>query len=221
MRDIKKYVDGLFVKYKMTKETEELREEISSNLEARIKDNMDNGLDYSQAYDEAIKNIDSIDMFIDGNKKIYINGFKKELAQIAVLYILIGWIITIPLRLNFTIIISEIFAVALVGVGYIYLSMSYKNYDGYLTETSVININKIYNLKKYTWIIWWIYIISNTIYNVGIHFASNIWFSRQIHIDGPFQFARLIVSFTLPLFSIVVPLLVSRAYKLLNEYEVN
>lgn len=222
MRDVEKYVDNLFKGYKKTEEIEELHREILTNLEARIKDNMDRGLDYNSAYDEAIKNIKNVDIFIDGNKEIYINRFKKKLSEIAMIYILLGWIITIPLRLNITLIkINTIFTIGAIFIGLIYLYMSSKKDDEYLDSTTVVNSNKLKRLKKYIWIIWSIFIILQTFSHIGIYFGSNIWFSTQIRIDGPYEFAILTVNFILPLLSIIIPLFISKAYNLLNKYEVN
>lgn len=221
MKDLEKYVDRLFENYKKTEETEDLREEILSNLEARIKDNMDSGLEYKKAYKEAIKNIQSIDMFIDDNKKIYINRFKKELAQIGVLYALIGWILTIPLRLIFKSTVNNIFMIALICTGIIYLFMIYKKDDEYLSQTSTIDMNDINTIKNYTWIVWGIFVLLIMIVNFGVRFASNIWFSRPIRIDGPYQFAMIAGGFFIPLLSIIIPLFINRACKLINEYEVN
>ncbi|WP_315121195.1 permease prefix domain 1-containing protein [uncultured Clostridium sp.] len=221
MKDLEKYVDGLFANYKKTKDIEDLREEILSNLEARIKDNMDSGLDYKEAYDEAVKNIESIDMFIDDNKEIYINKFKRELAQIGVLYALIGWIFTIPLRLIFRSMINNIFMIALICIGIIYLFMIYKKDDEYLSKTSIIDMHDINTLKRYTWIIWGIFMSLMTLVNFALRFASNVWFSRPVRIDGPYQFAMIVGSFFIPLLSIVIPLFINRACKLINEYEVN
>ncbi|MEW9095910.1 MAG: permease prefix domain 1-containing protein [Clostridiaceae bacterium] len=221
MKDLEQYVDGLFANYKKTKETEDLREEIFSNLEARIKDNMASGLEYKKAYKEAIKNIESIDMFIDDNKKIYVNRFKKELAQIGVLYALIGWIFTIPLRVVFRSIVNNIFMIALICTGIIYLFMIYKKDDEYLNKTSIIDMHDINTLKRYTWIVWGIFILLIMIVNFGARFASNIWFSRPVRIDGPYQFAMIVGSFFMPLLSIVIPLFINRGCKLINEYEVD
>lgn len=221
MRDVENYVETLFRNYKKTKEIEDLREEVLSNLQARIKDNMDNGLDYHKAYEEAIKNINNIDMLIDGNRKIYINAFKKEMVQVGILYTLIAWIITIPLRLiSISIIVNIIFMIALIVTGLLYILFYNRMQEEELYKTMVININKLEKARKYTWILWILFMVLISLFTFALHFASNLWFSRPIHISGPYQFALIALRFLIPLMSIIIPLLINKAYKLINEYEV-
>lgn len=222
MRDVESYVEGLFRKYKRTREIDDLHEEVLSNLQARIKDNMDNGLDYNKAYEEAIKNINDIDMLIDGNRKIYINAFKKEMVQVGILYTLITWIITIPLRLNIMfMLVNTMFMIAVIVFGLLYILFYNRMQEKDLNKIIVFNTNKLKKARKYTWIIWSLFMVLTILLTFSLHFASNIWFSRPIHINGPYEFAIIALRFFIPLVSIIIPLFINKAYKLINEYEVS
>ncbi len=182
---------------------------------------MDNGLDYPEAYEEAIKNINNIDMLIDGNRKIYINAFKKEMVQVGILYTLIAWIITIPLRLiSISMLVNAIFMIALMVTGLLYILFYNRMEEEELNKTMVININKLKKARKYTWILWILFMILTSFFTFALNFASNFWFSRPIHINGPYQFALIALRFLIPLMSIIIPLFINKSYKLINEYEV-
>ncbi|NLA11929.1 MAG: hypothetical protein GX883_07385, partial [Firmicutes bacterium] len=49
MDELRKYVDSLFARYKMTGEVAELKEEILGNLEARVADYLGEGMTSSEA----------------------------------------------------------------------------------------------------------------------------------------------------------------------------
>lgn len=221
MRDVDAYVDKLFSKYKNNDEIIDLKEEIAGNLKARIEDSMAQGLTYEKAYKEAVKDLGRVEDYIPGSKRIYINAYKKEMLQISILYILILWIITIPLRLSYSLMMINIsLAIILIILGLLSLVVYSRKDKKFYEETSSINTLKIYKIKKFTWLIWWFFIIITTGFNFSVRFASNIWFSRPIRIQGPYQFAVLASSFLLPFLTLVIPLIVSKAYKIIQNHEV-
>lgn len=221
MNSIQDHVDILFKGYGKSNEIQELREEIISNLEAKVTDLTSNGMDYNQAVVIAKNSIKSVDHLIEGNKEIYINVFKTELSQIALLYFLIAWIITIPLRfVSVGFLINPSLLIAVVVTGVKFLSFNSNKEQSFLQMTATLNIKSAYRYRKFAWLIWGLFILTSIIGITAIQFGSNLWFSRPISIDGPYQFAVLVVRYFVPFVSIIIPLLFSSAIKLIFKYEV-
>lgn len=219
MSELKLHVDSLFSKYPMNDQMKDLKEEILGNLESKKADLMAEGLDEYSAIAKAKQSLTSIDYLIDGNRKIYIHSFSLELLQWILISLLISWIITIPLQLDlpgtFT---NTLLFIMTVLVGILYLIFSNRKNKA---DTKFINIVSFAKWKKYIWLFWLLFITIVILYSVAINFGSNIWFLRPIHIDGPYQFAILAIRFLLPLLTIQIPLIVNKAFRLLEKYEVS
>ena len=220
MNSLKDYVDNLFVGYEDSKETMDLKDEILSNLEAKVNDLTSKGMNYNEALKVSEESIKSVDYLIDGNKKIYFNRYKIEFIQVALLYSIIGCIITIPLRIIFmgTMINSFLLVVSVI-LCIIFLVLNSKKRSTYMDKVTIYNIKSILRYKKLGWIFWWMFILVSTLSKIAVEFGSNIWFSTPITISGPYQFAVLVLRYALPFISIIIPLLLSKSSKLILKYE--
>lgn len=212
------HVDFLFRKYPINKHIKELKEEILGNLESKKADLIAEGLDEDTAVTQAKQSITTIDYLIDGNRRIYINQYMVELLQWVLIYLLVSWIITIPLQIGIegNTLSFFLFCIAII-VGVIYLTRSKND----LSATKYVNTASFVKWKKYVWIIWGLFFLAATLYTTALNFGSNIWFSRPIYINGPYQFAIVAIKFILPIVTIQIPLLVNKAFKLLDKYEVS
>ncbi len=221
MKEVDAYIKGLFKKYGKTQEILELKEEIKSNLDARIEDSMAEGISYEMAFAKAINDLGSIDEFIKGSKRVYINAYKREALQVAILYTVILWIITLPLRLSYSLMIINVaLTLALIVLGLISLVLYRKKPEEYYKEEASIDMIRALKIRKYSWILWGFFIFVVTAFNFGVRFASNIWFSRPLTIDGPYEFLMLTISFFIPFLSIVIPIYITKLIKLSDNYEV-
>lgn len=54
MKELREYVDRLFAAHKESRETRELKEEIISNLEAKVADLMEEGLPFPEAFSRCL-----------------------------------------------------------------------------------------------------------------------------------------------------------------------
>jgi hypothetical protein len=221
MDALKRHVDSLFVHYSRTKEIDELKDEILTNLEAKVKDLTSEGLDYDAAVKTSVDSISSVDYLIEDSKKIYINRFRLELLQVAVLYLVIAWIVTIPLRINsIGVIANTLILIGTAAAGIVYLAINlYKNQES-MHRIKIYSIQAAFKGKKVAWLIWGIFIFLVTLRTTALRFGSNIWFSRPVRIDGPYEFANIVISYLLPFVTVIVPLLFSEAAKLIFKYEV-
>lgn len=221
MKELESYVDNLFKDYKGTRESRELQEEILSNLEARVSDYMQNGMSREEAVNLAAKNIQAIDYIIDGNVRIYQNKYKLDLMQSVLMNVLIAWILTIPLRMvQSGVLVNSLFTIALILSSLIYIVKYTKKESEDLNVITIVDIKKMLKFKRAAWICWIIFILLITLYTTALRFGSNIWFHRSIRFDGPYQFAIVIISYIVPLLTIIVPLIVNKAFSLLGKYEV-
>ncbi|MBU3098896.1 MULTISPECIES: permease prefix domain 1-containing protein [Clostridium] len=221
MNSLKNHVDSIFSKYKSSKQINELKYEVLSNLEAKVDDLTANGMDNSEAIKKAKGSINSIDYLIDGNKKVFINEYNLEYIQIALLYSIIAWIITIPgliIRVGF--ILNIFLFICSIAIGIKYFLLNSKKESEYRKCKSFINIQSAFKAKKIAWIMWLLFIVVYTLFTTAIQFGSNIWFSRPISITGPYQFAKLAIGYGIPLISIIIPLIFNLAPKLILKYEV-
>jgi len=222
MKELEKYVDGLFSKYKYSNEVKDLKDEILTNLEAKADDFMNNGMTYERAVEAAMKSIDSVDQLINENKRIYVNKFITAILQISLIYLLIAWIVTIPLRVMYEgIRVNTLLTAVVIALTILYFLASFKKDDGYINKTLVINEKRFKTYRNLVWIIWGIFYAVMTAYTTALHFASNIWFHRAIRIDGPYQFAVIAVEYLIPIVSIVLPLILGKACNTIWKYEVN
>ena len=228
MENLKLYVDKLFINYGHSSEINELKEEILSNLVAKRADLMANGLDEEVASIRAKESITNIDSLIDSNLNIYKHQFKLEILQRGLIYFMIAWIIVIPCSISRTgIIINQLLLWSIIIAGIFYLVARAKQNTTICKDsttfnnTSYISLSKLKKLSRYGWVIWSVFIGLSIFRTTGIHFASNIWFHRNIVIDGPYQLVSIIMEYTVPLVTIVIPLLLHNLPKIAMKYEVN
>lgn len=221
MDDLKKYVDNMFSKYKETNQIKELKYEVLSNLKAKLDDLLDSGMEYNEALQKSKDSISNIDNLIDYNVEIYINKYKLEYMQIVLLYLIIAWIITIPIKIiGAGTILNGFFFVfsTIVGIAYVLLNRKIKGC--YCERKAFINLHSICKLRRIVWILWSIFIVVCTLFTTAIQFGSNIWFFNAINISGPYNFALIAIRYMLPFMSIIIPLIFNIAPKLILKYEV-
>jgi hypothetical protein len=217
MEILREYVDSLFCKYKEDRQIRDLKYEIFTNLEAKVKDLTDNGLSHDEAIVMEKESITSIDYLIDGNKDIYINKFKLECLQINLLYFLVIWIVTIPISIiGRGRILNVLLLVLSIILGVIYIESSKEKNK----EVLSVNIKSAYRIRKIAWVLWSGVFIASSIYVTVLTFGSNIWFSRSVKIAGPYEFASITINYCYPVLLIVVPLFLNSVPQLILKYEV-
>ena len=220
MNKLNSHVDYLFRKYSKTTKIMELKLEVLSNLEAKVEDLTANGVNYDDALEMAKASLMNIDNLIDENTEIYINKYLLEFYQIILVYSLIAWILTTPLRIigtGFFLNFILFFSCIIIGIRYILALQKKKSDDFQLT--AFVNIQSAKRTRKIAWILWLTFALISTISVTAIQFGSNLWFSRAVNIDGPYQFALIVLKYVLPLFSILIPLALNSVPVLLSKYQ--
>lgn len=221
MDDLKRYVNRLFVGYKETAEVRELKAEVLSNLEARVADYTGEGMPRGEAVARAKSNLGTIDLLISHQKPVRINRYKVELLQAALLYTLIAWVLTVPLRLIPSgAVVNTVLMFVAVGLGVSFLILSSRKSETYLKAVAPVDQKKMAQCRKIAWLVWTLFIAAVAVFTSGKYFGSDIWFGRPLHLDGPYRFAQVVVSYALPFITVVLPLLFNKADRLAEKYEV-
>ena len=223
MSELSRYVDELFSGYAKNRRIEELKTEILSNLEAKKADLLSSGMEETEAIRNTEESITSIDFLIDGNRQVYINQMKLELAQWSLIILLVGWILTIPLlmfRLGLP--ANGILFIAVLVAGFYYLGLYHKqsNSEGYMNEMGFINLQQCKTREKLIWILWAVFAAVSLFANSALYFGSNLWFSRKISIDGPYALASLLIAYFVPMLTVIIPVIFSLPVRLIAKYEV-
>lgn len=221
---LRRYVDDLFRNYKPNRQIQELKEEILSNLEAKVDDLTASGIPYPEAVRQATADIQRVDVLIDGRRTVAINRLWMELARYGLLLTLTAWILTIPftvLRLGLQ---TNLLLMGLSVAGSILYFAVYAiltRWQGGRLMAAVKTVRYDAALKRRTmvWGLWGCFIAAVTFTNAAVTFGSNIWFARPFRLDGLYQLAVLAARFGLPLVSIIVPLLFHRIPFLILKHE--
>lgn len=223
MSELSRYVDELFSGHKKSRQTEELKAEILGNLEAKKADLVSSGLYESEAIQKAKESITSIDFLIDGNKKVYYNQMKLEFVQWSLIIILIGWILTIPLimfRMGLPANWIMFLGVVAVGLYYLVLRKRQVHDEKFIAETGFINTIQYKKRKRIVWILWSMFAVISLLATTALYFGSNLWFSREISIDGPYALAVLLITYFVPMLTVIIPIITSIPVRLISKYEV-
>lgn len=216
MNELKLYVDSLFRKYKGHLE---LKEEILGNLEAKVAHLMRQGMDEKMAIAEAKNSITSVEHLIDGNITVRISQFQFNAFQLAFLYIVVAWVITIPFalfRVGILVNYSLLSICLILGVVYIVWAKNRQE-----NKVGQVNIFSMIKTRKILWGLWILYIVISWGYLSALFFGSNVWFGRPVKIDGPYQFGVLMTQYALPFISIVIPLIFNAWMKIIGKHEVS
>lgn len=211
MRDLQKYVDGLFRHQRLTPEVQDLKEEILSNMIAKRDDLIAQGLSTENATEKAKESLSDIDYLIDGNQLTDVGRYHLECIQTLLLNCIVLWIFTLPLLFTGYALFSYtgLVLVILSGCAYILQKDKKQNSVAFLSVTASEQRSKI------AWIVWGLFFLVTVGTMAALTFGSDIWFGRPLNISGPYQMANIAVRFYLPILTIIIPITISNFSKIL------
>ncbi|MNW50096.1 hypothetical protein D3C74_275370 [compost metagenome] len=219
MNPLQKHVDRLFAGYPATGRIRELKEEILGNLEAKAADYMAGGMEYEQAVQAATASLTRIDGLIDESPQIYVNRYRLDVLQKTLLFTLILWILTIPLRMIERTPLSFLFLVLVLLLGILYLVLNFVWRGHALEVTSPRNLHVARRRSRMVWLLWGLFILVTLLAITALRFGSNIWFGHQVKIGGPYQFAVLGIQYAKPFLTILIPLAFQASTTLISKHE--
>ncbi|MFS0553627.1 permease prefix domain 1-containing protein [Brevibacillus sp. 179-C9.3 HS] len=220
MESLHHHVDQIFQKYRGSKQIEELKWEVLSNLEAKVADLVADGLSLDEAVIKAKANLPSIDAIVGERRRVFITPLLQELLQHGLLYALIAWIVTMPLRIwGMGIFLNYgLFAIC-IFIGILYLIVLGIKRPISSQHFTSMNVRSAFLLRKTGWMLWALYIVGTLVFTTALHFGSNLWFSTPVNLTGPYQFAKIAVTYALPFISILIPLWLHAIPRLILKYD--
>ncbi|WP_429841416.1 permease prefix domain 1-containing protein [Brevibacillus sp. FIR094] len=220
MESLQHYVDQLFQKYRGSKQIEELKWEVLSNLEAKVADLVADGLSLDEAVKKAKANLPSIDSIVGERRNVYILPLLQEWLQLGLLYTLIAWIVTMPLRIwGMGIFLNYGLFASCILIGIVYLILLGINRPASSQNLTSMNVRSAFLLRKTGWILWALYMVGKIGFTTALYFGSNLWFSTPVNLTGPYQFATIAVAYALPFLSILIPLWLHAIPRLILKYD--
>lgn len=217
MGKLEDHVDRLFAGYS-GRDADDMKAEILANLEARKNDLAAGGMAEDEVEKAAEKSLESIEFLIDGQKSVYAGRLWLELAQRSLIVLLSAWIATMPLliiRLGQG--ANGLFLLLSVAAGAVYTVLLLRR--GGRDRTAAVNLKHFLRLRRLLWLFWAGFCIACALATSALYFGSDIWFSRRVSIDGPYQLAVLIIHYAVPLLTVVIPVIIGFVPGLIMKYE--
>lgn len=211
MIDLKDYIDKLFQHQRLTPEVKDLKEEILSNMTAKVDDLIAQGVEADIAVKKAKESLSTIDYLIDGNQLTDISQYRLECTQTVLLNCIIFWIFSLPLLFTHLGVFSYLGLLFTISSGIVHL-LQRKQQMGVVAFLSITTSER---RRKIVWIVWGLFFVVYAGAMAALTFGSNIWFGRPLNISGPYQMANIAVRFYLPLLTILIPITFSSFTKLL------
>ena len=219
MDSLERYINQLFARYPKTQANLEARDEILSNLRARIADDLSHGLSEKEAIANAKNSIPSLD-FLDSKQRLTVStrAFALNILQHVLLCLSVAWIVSLPFRMFHTSgrILNTAYLLMIIAAGILYFLARLLS-PSTVTRVSLRSLQKA---SRWVWILFALFLLLDLALVTGIRFGSNLWFSRPIHINGPDQFALLAADYFLPATFLWIPLAVQHVGKATLEAEV-
>ncbi|MDE6984576.1 MAG: hypothetical protein K2O99_08605 [Lachnospiraceae bacterium] len=211
MIDLKDYVDELFRHQRLTPEVRDLKEEILSNMTAKMEDLTAQGIEADVAAKKAKESLTAIDCLIDANQLTDITKYHLECTQTVLLNCIIFWIFSLPLLFTHFATFSYLGLLLTITFAVVYLLQTKQQTE----VVAFLSITASERRKKIAWIVWGLFFAVCAGTMAALTFGSDIWFGRPLNISGPYQMANIAVRFYMPLLTILIPVTVSSFTKLL------
>lgn len=217
MDELQKYVESLFSHQKKNSETDDLKEEILSNMIAKKNDLVSQGFSENEAIQKVKESLLSIDELIEDNQLTDIQEYSLQCSYSILFNCVLFWIFSMPLLVMKYSLICFIGLIATVisGICY-YMKLKNRSQNQII---AFISVSEKRNKRKKAWILWCLFYLVASLSIAIISFGSNIWFVRPIKITGPYAFANIIARSYVPLLSIFIPITIDNFTKLLIKCE--
>lgn len=215
MNELQKYVDGLFKHQKKSAETDDLKEEILSNMLAKKNDLLSQGADERTATEKAKESLSSVSGLIADNQLTDVRKYRLDCIQSALLNSVIFWIFSLPPMLIRHMLFSYAGLAATAFFAVLYTVK--KNEQSEIT--AFLSVSASRKRGRTVWSLWCVFFLIYTSAMAAATFGSNIWFGEPLNISGPCDFANIAIRFYLPLLTVVIPATVGGFTALLTKNE--
>ncbi|MFI2856538.1 permease prefix domain 1-containing protein [Paenibacillus sp. JSM ZJ436] len=222
-KELERFVEQLFAGQRSTPAVEELKYEILTNLEDKVRDYVEQGMSDAEAIAAATRDLDSIEPFLeeDGRQPTNLSSLARDLLQHGLLLLLLACIVTLPARLSYSGSMLHNVLLLLAGI----LGAGYVVYAILAPRRSAIIVNipvkLLSTISRWTWLLWGAWLAVVTGFALLLRFGSDLWFGRGLSFSGPYELYALAMELLAPLAAICIPLLVGRARRRVSLYEVS
>ncbi len=214
MDELKEYVRALFRHQPKTLETEELRAEILSNMQAHCLDLMAQGLPEAEAVAQAKAALPSVDGLVEDAQLTQAGAYAADCALTALLYSALFWILSLPLFFTGARFVPWLGLLLTAAAGIVWLCLRRCR-----TADAFLSVRKSARRKRMVWLLWTAFAIVSCAVAAAVLFGSNLWFQRPVTVSGPYQAAQLASWFYAPLLTVALPLCVSSCDRRLRKFE--
>ncbi len=218
MDELKRYVNKMFRDQKDTAEVKELEAEILSNMQAQKMDLMAQGVSEAEAIRKVKESMPSLNGLIEDQQLTWVDRYHTDCLQSMLLSSVLFWILSLPgLMVNMSITRGAVVlgCSATVICAVVYAIQKYMKRD----RTEILAVSDSRHRTKLVWMVWGTFVAVVLLSGVALCFGSNIWFHRPIyiHVDGPYQFAVMVLPIYLLLLTALIPMTVAGFTRLLKK----
>lgn len=213
MTDLQNYVDGLFRHQPATPETEDLKEEIVSNMMAKRDDLIAQGMDAERATQKAKESLSAVDFLIDGNQLTDVGKYHLECMQTVLLNCVLFWIFSLPLLLIGPAFLCWTGLALVLASGCVYLWRKHHPAE----SVAFLSVTASERRKNMVWAVWGLFFLVAAGTMAAVTFGSNLWFGRPVTISGPYELANVAVRFYVPLLTVFIPITFGSFSKILSN----
>lgn len=215
MDELRAYVDALFAHRGDTPENRDLKEEIYGNLAARRDDLIAQGVPEAEAVRAAKAQLPSLDGVLGTGVRVRAQSWRAGRAQSLLLASVIVWILTIPTLLVRAGAACLAAGVAVAVFGVLYLCRRRDDPAAIMT----VDTAQLRRLCRRVWLIWGVCFAVCVAAASAVLFASNVWFSQPVRIDGPYALGVAATPYYLALSTAAYPITVGTFPRLLARLE--
>lgn len=215
MDELRAYVDALFARRGDTPENRDLKEEIYGNLAARRDDLIAQGVSEPEAVRAAKAQLPSLDGVLGTGVRVYAQQWRAGRMQSLLLASVIVWILTIPTLLVRAGAACLAAFAPVVVFGVLYLRRRRVDPKELMTVDTV----RLRWERRRVWLIWAVCFVVCVGAASAVLFASNVWFSQPVRIDGPYALGVAAAPYYLALSTAAYPITVGTFPRLLAQCE--
>lgn len=225
MKELERYVKQLFRQQADTAEMRDLKEEILSNMQAQKADLMAQGLSEDEAIRQVKNSLPSLDGLVEDQQLTWVDRYHTDCLRAMLLTSIVYWILILPTQvlswaqsnwffqakwyLLFGMVITLILAVA-------YWIQKSLHQD----RAERRAISECRRKVALVWKFWGALVAVILLTEIGVYWASDIWFHRPLHlphINGPWSLAVTLLPFYLLALTALVPLTAAQFPKMLQK----
>lgn len=216
-REMKVYVERLFSNKEKTKEIQELKEEVISNMQAKYEDLLLQGISSKIALEQVKKDIDIsfVEDITDTRQEIAINIFYTKCVQQLLLAFIFIWIFSIPTMIYYGWSLATFALFGVICCGIVYIAIHFLDKK----KQKEVNRKQVRKLRRYGWLIWGMIVFVKMGMITMVQFGSNIWFHHPIIIDGPYALGEILLRYYIVLITIFIPISLSLFPKILKQMQ--